>query len=103
MEGSLEAVEVRLNNHEQRIDASHQSISLLRDSSARHETKISVITTELREVREDVGDIKRELREAREEQKAEMTWVRRGLWAAAGTFMLFFVAAASLLVSLGGG
>jgi septal ring factor EnvC (AmiA/AmiB activator) len=96
------AIEVRLRNHEARIEANHRSTSTLRDSTARHETEIKVAGTELRETREDIAEIRRDLAASRAEQKAEMTWLRRGLWAAAGTFLLFFVAVASLLVQLGG-
>lgn len=86
------AIEFRLRNHDARIEANHDSIKVLRETSARHDTEISVMRTELRETREDLGEIRKEL-----------TWVKRGLWAAAGTFLMFFVAAASLLLSLSGG
>jgi len=92
------AIEVRLRNHEARIEANHRSTSQLRDASARHETEIKVTGTEVREIREDIGEMKRELSKAREEQKAEMVWIRRGLWAAAGTFTLFVVALATLIL-----
>jgi septal ring factor EnvC (AmiA/AmiB activator) len=85
------AVEIRLTNHEARINANHDSLAKLRDTSGRHETEISVMRTELRETREDLSEIRKEL-----------TWVKRGLWAAAGTFLMFFVAAFSLLLSLSG-
>lgn len=101
-ERKLAAMEAILRNLEARTEANHQTIGELRSASARHDTDIKVISTELRETREDIGDIKRDLAAARSEQKAEMTWIRRGLWAAAGTFMLFFVAVASLLLQLGG-
>ncbi len=91
-----------MRNHEARIDANHNSVSRLRDASANHETRLSVVTTELRETREDIAEMKRDLADARSEQKEEMTWVRRGLWLAAGTFMMFFVAAATLLVQVAG-
>ena len=84
-------MEIRLRNHEARLDANHDSLATLRDKSAGHDTKIEVITTELRETREDLSEIRKEL-----------TWVKRGLWAVAGTFLMFFVAAASLLLSLSG-
>jgi len=96
------AIEVRLRTHEARLDSSHRSISELRNSSSRHETEIKVTGTELREIREDIGDMKRELAKAREEQKAEMVWIRRGLWTAAGTFLMFFVALASLILQAAG-
>jgi hypothetical protein len=96
------AIEVRLRTHEARIDANHNSISVLRDTTARHDTKIEVVTTELRETREDIADMKHALAEARSEQKAEMIWIRRGLWAAAGTFTLFVVAIATLVLQAAG-
>lgn len=85
------AVEIRLANHETRLNANHDSIAKIRDITARHETEISVMRTELRETREDLTEIRKEL-----------SWVKRGMWAAAGTFLLFFVAAASLLINLSG-
>ena len=96
------AVEIRLRNHEDRITANHDSLARLRDTSASHETKIQVITTELRETREDIAEMRKQSAEQRQEQKDEMAWVRRGLWAAAGTFLMFFIASASLLVNLSG-
>lgn len=92
------AIEVRLRNHEARLEASHRSISVLRDASARHETEIKVTGTELRETREDIADMKTELAAARAEQRGEMVWVRRGLWAAAATFTMFVVALATLIL-----
>jgi len=97
------AIEIRLRNHETRLDANHDSIAKIRDVAANHETRISVITTELRETREDIADMRRELGDARNEQRAEMTWVRRGLWAAAATFTIFVVALATLIAQLSGG
>lgn len=85
------AVDIRLTNHEARINANHDSLAKLRDTSSRHETEISVMRTELRETREDLQNIQNEL-----------SWVKRGMWAAAGSFLLFFVAAATLLLSLSG-
>ena len=99
---AADAIEIRLRNHEVRIDANHDSLARLRDTSAGHETRIQVITTELRETREDIAEMRTALADQRKEQKDEMAWVRRGLWAAAGTFLMFFIAAASLLLNLSG-
>lgn len=96
------AIEVRLRNHDARLESHHSALGDLRGQSSRHETEITVARTELRETRDDIAEIKETLKTGREEQKAEMTWLRRGLWAAAGTFLLFFVAVASLLVQIGG-
>jgi len=96
------AAEIRFRGVENRLDASHRSITELRGASSRHETEIKTTSLEVREIREDIGDMKRELAEARKEQKAEMVWIRRGLWAAAGTFLMFVVALASLILQAGG-
>lgn len=99
---SLRVVENTLVEHDRRLISNHDSLAKLRDASAGHNTKIEVITTELRETREDIGDMKKDLAAARAEQREEMVWLRRGAWTAAGTFLLFFVAAASLLLNLSG-
>lgn len=96
------ALEFRLRNHDARIEANHDSIKALRETSARHDTEISVMRTELRETREDIAEMREAMSKQRQEQKDEMAWVRRGLWAAAGTFLMFFIAAASLLLNLSG-
>jgi hypothetical protein len=97
------AIEVRLRNHDARLESHHNALGTLRSASSRHETEIKVMDAALRETRDDIADIKRDLGDARVEQKNEMAWVRRGLWAAAATFMMFFVAAATLIVQLSGG
>jgi len=92
--GALRVIENTLVEHDRRLIANHDTIARIRDGEKgvnAHETKLGVITTELRETREDLSEIRREL-----------AWVKRGLWAAAGTFLMFFVAAASLLLSLSG-
>lgn len=97
------AIEVRLRNHEARLDASHRSVSELRNDSARHETEIKVTGTEVREIREDIGEMKRELSKAREEQRSEMVWIRRGLWAAAASFTTFVLMLAAVILQAGAG
>jgi septal ring factor EnvC (AmiA/AmiB activator) len=95
------AIEVRLRTHEARLDSSHRSVTELRNTTARHETEIKVTGTEVREIREDIGEMKHELSEARKEQKAEMVWIRRGLWAAAASFMTFVLMLAALILQAG--
>lgn len=92
------ALEFRLRQHESRLDANHDSIAKLRDTAAGHETKITVITTELRETREDVGEIRIVVEKQRQEQKDEMVWFRRALIGATATFLMAFIAALSLIL-----
>lgn len=92
--GALRVIESTLADHDRRLEANHDTIRTLRDGEKgvnAHETKINVIATELRETREDLTEI-----------RGELAWVKRGLWAAAGTFLMFFVACVSLLLNLSG-
>lgn len=102
------AIEVRLRNHEARIEANHRSTAQLRDASARHETEIKVTGTEVREIREDIAEIRREFatgraeqKADRAEQKAESVMLRRTFLAAASTFAMFVVALATLILQAG--
>jgi hypothetical protein len=95
--------EMALADHDRRLVANHDSIAKLRDTSAGHDRDIAVITTELRETREDIADMRTALDRSREEQKAEMTWVRRGLWVAAGSFLVFIIALGTLIAQIAGG
>lgn len=96
------ALEVRVRTVERQLDASHTSMGKLRDASSRHETEIKVTGTEVREIREDIAEMKAALTKAREEQKGEMVWIRRGLWAAAASFMTFVLMLAALILQAGG-
>ena|SRR6187200_1727023 len=96
------AAEFRFRGIEGRLDASHRTTTELRGVSARHETEIKVTGTEVREIREDIGEMKRELAKAREEQKGEMVWIRRGLWAAAASFMTFVLMLAAVILQAAG-
>jgi HAMP domain-containing protein len=95
------AAEIRFRGIENRLDASHRSTTELRGVSARHETEIQVTGTEIREIREDIGEMKQELTKAREEQKAESVLLRRTFIAAASTFAMFIVALATLILQAG--
>lgn len=97
------AIEVRLRNQEARLEASHKSISTLRDVSARHETEIKVTTTEVRETREDISEIRKAMERQRQEQKDELTWFRRALIGATITFLMAFIAALALVLQAAAG
>lgn len=88
---TLGAIDAQLREHDRRLTANHDSVRDLRVQGADHETRIAVIQTELLETRKDLEAIQNEL-----------SWVKRGMWAAAGSFLLFFVAAASLLINVSG-
>ncbi|HET7455401.1 MAG TPA: hypothetical protein VFJ76_07770 [Solirubrobacterales bacterium] len=95
------AAEIRFRGVEDRLNASHRSITELRGASTRHETEIKTTSVEVREIREDIGEIRRELAKGREEQKAESVLLRRTFIAAAGTFAMFIVALATLILQAG--
>lgn len=98
--GAIQAANIRLEEHDRRLIANHDSIATLRGVSARHDTKIEVITTELRETREDIAEMKSSQERVWAEQKGEMRWMRRGLWAAAGSFLVFNIALATVIEQL---
>jgi hypothetical protein len=47
-------------------------------------------------VREDIAEMKQDF-------SGQLTWVRRGLWAAAATFTMFVITLATLIVQATGG
>lgn len=82
----------RVRNNEKRIEANHDSLAFLRGSVAKQDVRIAVISSDIEDIREDVGEI-----------KGQLKWVLRGLWAAAATFLMTAVGLATLIVSLSGG
>lgn len=100
------AIEIRLRNHEVRLDANHDSIATLRDKSAGHDTKIEVITTELRETRDDLSEIRKaieadraERKKEREEAKREGSDTRKALYVTAATLFTFFLSILGLIAT----
>jgi len=93
------AIEIRLRQHEERLAANHDSVSRLRDVSANHETRISVITTELRETREDVAEIKKVVEEEGKRNRASNN---RVVWALVGLSLSAAGSAITVALTLGG-
>jgi peptidoglycan hydrolase CwlO-like protein len=92
---AMAAIQERLRNVDVRLQANHDSIATLRGKQAAQDVDIAVMHTELREVREDIRELKQNV-------EAQMAWVRRGLWIAAGTFLMFVIALAGLVATLAG-
>jgi septal ring factor EnvC (AmiA/AmiB activator) len=93
------AAEVRLANHESRLNANHDSLAKIRDVAADHETRISVITTELRETREDVADIKKVVEDEGKRNRASNN---RVVWALVGLALSAAGSAITVALTLGG-
>jgi hypothetical protein len=83
------AVEVRLNNHDARLESHHNALGDLRGKSATHTTEITVARTELRETREDLKEIREEIK-----------WIRRGMWTAAAALVGFTLTLGGLLAAI---
>jgi hypothetical protein len=83
---ALGILQERVRSNERRIDANHDSVAHLRAAATTQEVKIAVISADLEDIHDDLGEIKGQLR-----------WVLRGLWAAAGTFLMFAVALGGLI------
>lgn len=90
---ALSAIQERLISHNARIQANHDSIGDLRGKQSTQQIDIAVMHTELAGVREDISEMKADF-------SGQLTWVRRGLWAAAATFTMFVVALATLIVQV---
>jgi chromosome segregation ATPase len=84
---ALAALTQRLQDQERRIEANHDSIHGLRGTSGDHEVKIAVISNDLEDIRDDLGEI-----------KSQLAWLRRGMWTAAATFASFALALAGMLM-----
>lgn len=94
------AIEIRLQNHEARLNATHDSIGVLRGVSGQHEVKIATITTELRETREDIGEMKRDFDADRKERRAEGERTRRAFYTVAAFLATFSVSIIGLIAVL---
>lgn len=57
----LGEIRVELRSHDARLTANHDSIGVLRERTAEHHTKLQVLMTELREGREDIGEMRSQL------------------------------------------
>jgi peptidoglycan hydrolase CwlO-like protein len=86
------AMQVELREHDRRISSLHRSVGGIATDVGQHKTDIASLRLEVQGAREDIGELRKEMQK-----------VRWGLWAAAGTFMMFFVASASLLIQAVGG
>lgn len=83
------ALQERLRGLENRTDANHNGLAEQRNANARQDKEIAVTHIELEGVREDLHEI-----------RAQMKWVMRGLWAAAATFTVFFLGVAGLVLQI---
>lgn len=100
-------IKAELRNHDQRITANHDSIGTLRERIAQQEVKIGVWSTEVREAREDISEMKSAVNARFSALEAkldtELSGIRRGAWGLAfGAFTLALMAGAvavQLLIS----
>jgi len=93
---TFSAVQSALSNHDRRIDANYNSIDRLRSKQEEQAVKAAELRTELSAVREDIAEMKKEF-------GAQLTWIRRGLWAAASTFTLFVLGLATVIIQVTSG
>lgn len=88
MEG-LGEIRVELRQHGASIDAHHTAIGVLRERAAAHDTKIQVLLTELREGREDVGDL-----------RSQFTGVSQSFYIAAAAMAGLMISICGLIATL---
>lgn len=84
--GTIGALRVELSGLERRVDGVHNGLGVVRAKVAEHDTAISVLHTEIGNIREDIGEL-----------KDKMTWIIRGLFAAIAVGLMFLVAVATLI------
>lgn len=91
MEG-LGVVEAKLGEHERRIESLHTGIGSVRGEVGVQGTKLAVFESQLVEVRDDLGEIRKDI-----------ISLKRAFWTAAGSLALTFVAITTLLVTIATG
>lgn len=93
---------VELREHDRRISGLHRTVGAIGTTVGDHTTKITVVTTELRETREDIAEIKRQIERSDEDRKKEGAYTRRAFYIAASSmfgFMLSIIGLIAVLVS----
>lgn len=92
MEASVPGMDwfrARIEELDRRATANHDGMAKVRNQVAKHDTTVGVMSNELKNVSEDLGEL-----------KGQMKWVLRGLWLAAATFTSFTIGLAVLIVSV---
>lgn len=89
MEGSLEAVEVRVNEHDRRLSGLHKTVGGLSTTVGDHDSALSGMRVELKETRQDLGEIKESLVDT-----------RRALYIVASTMATFTLSIIGLTATL---
>lgn len=86
------AIQERLRTHGKRLDTTEGALAGVGRVQGDQATEIAVMRRDVTEIREDIKGLVQ-----------QVAWVRRGLWAAAGTFLMFVVALAALITQVSGG
>lgn len=103
--GALSVVQNTLIEHDRRLIANHDTIARIRDGAQginAHETKIATMSTELRETREDIADMKTGFEKDREERRKEGADTRRALYTVAAFMATFSATICGLIIALVG-
>jgi hypothetical protein len=85
--GALEGIRAELRGLSGRVEGMHTGLGTVRGSIGKHDTEIGVLRIELKNMREDVSEI-----------KDQMKWVLRGLFAAIAVGLMFVAAVAGLIL-----
>ena len=83
----------RLHEHDRRLDAHDRTRERMWEEI--HDSKVKHT-----EVRSDVTSIKEDIAEMKDDFGEQMKWIRRGMWAAASTFLVFILMLAGVLVAV---
>lgn len=78
----------QLRQHDTRLAANHDSVAVLRERVASQDTAIKVIATELKEMRDDVGDL-----------SGRIDLLSRNFWVAASAMTALMLSVVGLIVT----
>ena len=97
---AMGAVNERLRNVENRVDANHSSITTLRNDNARQDVELAIVSNELEDVRGDVSEIKQTVERDAKERRQEGASTRKALYTAAVTMGGFSLTILGLIATL---
>lgn len=89
---SADPVAIELREHDRRISGLHRTLGGLGTDVGDLKTNAAVSKKELDGLREDISDM-----------RADMKWIKRGIWSAVAVGLMFVVAVSSLVIQIASG
>jgi len=83
----------RLQEHDRRLDGHDRSKGKMWEQIHDGKLKHTEVKGDVRNIRDDIIELKNDF-------GGQMKWIRRGMWAAASTFLIFILMLAGVLVAV---